>query len=43
MALILHRLIFNGDPVPDNLIAYAKHQWQRPSVQLWVNQQRPPL
>ncbi|BAY28034.1 glutathione S-transferase domain protein [Calothrix sp. NIES-2100] len=43
LALILHRLILNGDPVPDKLVAYAKHQWQRPSVQLWVNQKRPPL
>ncbi|MEH1821412.1 MAG: glutathione transferase [Nostoc sp.] len=43
LTLILYRLILNGDPVPDNLIAYAKYQWQRPSVQLWVNQQRPPL
>ncbi|BAY08250.1 glutathione transferase [Calothrix sp. NIES-2098] len=43
LALILHRLILNGDPVPDKLVAYAKHQWERPSVQLWVNQQRPAL
>ncbi|BAY17848.1 hypothetical protein NIES21_36900 [Anabaenopsis circularis NIES-21] len=43
LALILHRLILNSDPVPENLITYAKHQWQRPSVQLWVNQQRQPL
>ncbi|MBD2215380.1 glutathione transferase [Nostoc linckia FACHB-104] len=43
LSLILHRLILNGDPVPDNLVAYAKHQWERPSVQLWVNQKRPAL
>ncbi|BAY34542.1 hypothetical protein NIES2107_64470 [Nostoc carneum NIES-2107] len=43
LALILHRLIQNGDSVPDKLVAYAKHQWERPSVQLWVNQQRPAL
>src|SRR3990167_1548408 len=43
LALMLNRLVLNGDPVPGRLAAYAKHQWQRPSVQLWVNQRRPPL
>lgn len=43
LALTLNRLILNGDSVPDNLVTYAKHQWQRPSVQLWVNQKRSPL
>lgn len=43
LALMLNRLVLNGDPVPERLAAYAKHQWQRPSVQLWVNQRRPPL
>jgi len=43
LALMLNRLILNGDTVPKHLAAYAKHQWQRPSVQLWVNQTRPPL
>jgi glutathione S-transferase len=38
LALMLNRLVFNGDPVPERLAAYAKNQWQRPSVQLWVNQ-----
>jgi len=33
-------LIFNGDNVPEKLVNYARHQWQRASVQLWVNQQR---
>jgi glutathione S-transferase len=42
LALMLNRLVLNGDPVPERLTAYAKHQWQRPSVQLWVNQLRPP-
>jgi glutathione S-transferase len=41
LALMLNRLVLNGDPVPDRLAAYAKTQWQRPSVQLWVNQKRP--
>ena len=43
LALMLNRLVLNGDPVPARLAAYAKRQWQRPSVQLWVNQRRPPL
>lgn len=43
LALMLNRLVLNGDPVPDNLAAYARHQWLRPSVQVWVNQTRPPL
>lgn len=43
LALMLSRLVFNGDSVPGRLTAYARHQWQRPSVQLWVNQARPPL
>lgn len=43
LALMLNRLVLNGDPVPERLAAYAKRQWQRPTVQLWVNQRRPPL
>jgi len=42
LALMLNRLVLNGDPVPTALAAYAKLQWQRPSVQLWVKQRRPP-
>ena len=38
LALMLHRLINNGDPVPSRLVDYARHQWQRPSVQTWVTQ-----
>jgi glutathione S-transferase len=38
LALMLHRLINNGDPVPARLVEYARHQWQRPSVQTWVTQ-----
>ncbi|HWW06805.1 glutathione transferase [Collimonas sp.] len=40
LALMLNRLVMNGDDVPEKLIAYARHQWQRPSVRLWVNQVR---
>jgi glutathione S-transferase len=40
LALMLNRLVLNGDAVPPHLADYAKKQWQRPSVQQWVNQQR---
>jgi glutathione S-transferase len=43
LAVMLNRLILNGDCVPANLVAYAQHQWQRPSVQEWVKQARPSL
>jgi glutathione S-transferase len=43
LALMLNRLVLHGDPVPERLAAYASRQWQRPSVQEWVNRPRPPL
>ena len=43
LAVMLNRLVLNGDSVPENLAAYASRQWQRRAVQLWVNQERPPL
>lgn len=43
LALMLNRLVLNGDSVPERLAVYAKQQWLRPTVQLWVNQRRPPL
>ncbi len=43
LALMLNRLILNGDEIPAVLVQYAQRQWQRPSVQAWVNLQRPPL
>lgn len=43
LALMLNRLILNGDTVPALLAQYAERQWQRPSVQEWVNFQRPEL
>ncbi len=43
LAVMLNRLILNGDQVPAPLVAYAERQWQRPSVQEWVNQARPAL
>ncbi|PLR37952.1 glutathione S-transferase [Chimaeribacter californicus] len=35
LALMLNRLIMNGDAVPARLAEYAHAQWQRPSVQRW--------
>ena len=43
LALMLNRLILNGDEVPEALVTYAQRQWMRPSVQEWVNIQRPAL
>ena len=41
LALMLYRLIANGDKVPARVEQYARAQWARPSVQEWVRQQRP--
>ena len=43
LAVMLNRLVLNGDEVPKNLAAYATEQWQRPTVQLWVDLKRPSL
>lgn len=43
LAVMLQRLIRNGDPVPPRLRAYAERQWQRATVQAWVRRERPPL
>jgi glutathione S-transferase len=43
LALMLNRLIMNGDEVPLHLVRYASAQWQRPSVQRWVRRDRPAL
>ncbi|MDB5566191.1 MAG: glutathione S-transferase [Tardiphaga sp.] len=40
LALMLNRLIMNGDTVPSSLKAYAERQWQRASVQQWVKRAR---
>ncbi len=40
LALMLNRLIMNGDDVPEKLVSYAKHQWQKESVQQWVKLER---
>lgn len=41
LALMLQRLLRNGDPLPARLAAYAEHQWQRPSVARWLALPRP--
>jgi glutathione S-transferase len=41
LAFLLHRLILNGDPVPDDVRAWAETQWKRPTVQAFVQLERP--
>lgn len=41
LAVMLNRLVQHGDEVPARLADYARQQWLRPSVQLWVKQRRP--
>ncbi|MBA5636772.1 glutathione transferase [Duganella sp. LX20W] len=41
LAMMLQRLIVNGDPVPPRLRDYADAQWQRPSVQRWLAHHQP--
>lgn len=36
LALMLNRLVANGDPMPDKLRGYVLRQWSRPSVQAWL-------
>ena len=42
LALMLNRLVMNGDAVPARLATYATLQWAHPAVQAWVQQPRPP-
>jgi glutathione S-transferase len=42
LALMLQRLVRNGDPVPDRLRAYAERVWARPSVREFVEHPRRP-
>jgi glutathione S-transferase len=41
LAFMLHRMILNGDPVPDRVRRYAARQWQRPSIQAFMQLPRP--
>ncbi|MFL6682732.1 MAG: glutathione transferase [Burkholderiaceae bacterium] len=43
LALMLHRLVLNGDAVPQRLADYACRQWRHPAVQRWVAFERPAL
>ena len=43
LGFMLHRLILNGDPVPDHLRDYARAQWERPSAIAFVQHARPPF
>ena len=43
LVLMLNRLILNGDTVPTQIAEYARHQWQLPAIQEWVQFPRPPL
>jgi glutathione S-transferase len=40
LALMLLRLLNNGDALPPALADYARQQWQRPAVQAWLAHQR---
>ena len=42
LCFMLHRLILNGDTVPDGLRRWADRQWSRKSVQEFVHKDRPP-
>lgn len=42
LAFMLMRLIAAADPVDSAVRAYAERQWQRPSLQAFVQRERPP-
>jgi glutathione S-transferase len=41
LAIMLSRLVRNGDEVPAKLREYVDFQWQRPSVQQWLARHQP--
>jgi glutathione S-transferase len=43
LAMMLQRLVSNGDAVPAPLASYAEQQWQRPSVRAYREHQRAPF
>jgi glutathione S-transferase len=43
LGIMLMRLHINGDPLPTSLAHFAEAQWNRPSVQKWVDRVRPPF
>ncbi|WP_223531410.1 glutathione transferase [Pseudomonas sp. GL-R-19] len=40
LAIMLNRLVANGDPVPARLAAYVCRQWDRDSVRAWMDIER---
>jgi glutathione S-transferase len=40
LAIMLNRLVANGDPVPARLAAYVHRQWDRDSVRAWMDIER---
>lgn len=40
LAIMLNRLVANGDPVPARLVAYVRRQWDRDSVRAWMDIER---
>jgi glutathione S-transferase len=36
LSLMLQRLVYNGDPVPERLAAYVRSIWSRPSIREWL-------
>lgn len=40
LALMLNRLVANGDPVPELLMSYVQQQWRRPSVREWMEKSK---
>jgi glutathione S-transferase len=42
LAMMLQRLVKTGESLPARLRAFAEREWQRPSVQAFVDQPRPP-
>ena len=41
LAMMLNRLVLNGDTLPQRLRDYAAAQWQRPSMQQWLAHHQP--
>jgi glutathione S-transferase len=40
LAIMLNRLVANGDQVPSRLVAYVRRQWDRDSVRAWMDIER---
>ena len=43
LAMMLQRLVHNGEDVPPGLAAYADRQWQRPSARRYIDRERAPF